>query len=458
LRENAVGRGADEPFASDERGREDEAAARPNADRPSVPRAEIVGDGESSEEVDLALIRARARARPWRLRHLMYLVAIVAVLLWLGTLVADRIVIVAFVLVGGFSMAFISVMGAGVVSARRRMTRQDALLELLAIAAERNMPLAPAVAAFAHQYSGGTHGRVMDLAAHLNWGTALPEALGRVRGLVSRDAGLLAWMGEASGRLPKALRIAVSSRSTRLPIWTAIAARLAYILVILLVIQTIISFILYYIIPKFEAIFKDFGVTLPRITVLIIAWSNMIVRYASPVLLLPFVEAGLLFCIPFSFLAWGDLHVPLFDRLMRRRHTALVLRSLSLIVDGSKPLSLGLATLADHYPTAWVRRRLIQADSEVRQGADWIEALWRHGLVRASDAEVLATATTVGNLAWALAELAETSERRFTTRFQAFVQTAFPLVVLTLGSLVFIIATGFFLPLIQLIERLTDLP
>ncbi len=70
----------------------------------------------------------------------------------------------------------------------------------------------------------------MDLAARLNWGTTLPEALERSRKLVSRDAVFLAWVGQAAGRLPRALRMAATTRSTQLPIWTAIAARLSYIL------------------------------------------------------------------------------------------------------------------------------------------------------------------------------------------------------------------------------------
>ena len=39
-------------------------------------------------------------------------------------------------------------------------------------------------------------------------------------------------------------------------------------------------------------------------------------------------------------------------------------------------------------------------------------------MIRAADAAVLASAEAVGNLAWALAELAETAERRLATRFQ----------------------------------------
>ena len=113
-----------------------------------------------------------------------------------------------------------------------------------------------------------------------------------------------------------------------------------------------------------------------------------------------------------------------------------------------------MSTLANHYPTSWVRRRLRRVWTEVKEGADWIESLRRHRLIRASDADVLRSAAAVGNLAWALMELAETAERRLATRVQAFIQMLFPLIIVILGALVFFIGVAYFLPLVTLISRL----
>jgi len=442
-----VATGPTEPFESEETGRESELP----------PQSKPVREEGLGLELDPAQLAFSSRREPWRVRHLMYLVAIVAGLCWVAILLGGSLMIVTVLILGGVVPSFAAAMGACFIVARRRSTRQDALLSVLAIAAEKEMPLAPAVVAFADQYRGRSYRRVMDLAAQLNWGTMLPEALERARKVVTRDAVLLAWVGQAAGMLPKALRMAAASRSSYLPIWTAIAGRLSYILMLLLTMQVISGFILYYIIPKFEAIFKDFGASLPMITILLIDASHFAVKYGYPVALVPLIEVVLLIAIPFSFLTWGNYSVPVFDHLLGRRHTALVLRSLSLVVDGNKPVSLGISTLANHYPTYWIRRRLIDVESDVRQGVDWIQALWRHGLIRAADAEVLTSAAAVGNLGWALSELAETTERRLATRFRAMVQTLFPLVVVLLGMVVFFMAVAYFLPLVQLIKRLTDL-
>ena len=390
------------------------------------------------------------RPERWRLRHLMYTIVVVAILLWLFLLIG------ALLIVGGIVVVIAAVIGGGVTLARRRATRQDSLLGVMAIAAEREMPMAPAIVAFADQYRGGSHRRIMDLAAYMNWGAVLPEALEKSPKVMSQDAVLLSWIGQVTGKLPKALRLAATARTTQLPIWTAIAAGGSiYIVVLLLAMQIVSSFILYFILPKLEASFRDFNLSLPQITVLTIDASHFIIKYF--VFFFPFVlmELFLLFYIPASFLTGGNYRFPLFDRLLRRRHTALILRSLALVVEAGKPISLGLSTLSNHYPMRWVRRKLLAVESDVQQGADWIESLLQHGLIRSTEAEVLRSSAAVGNLAWALAELAETTERRLANRVQAWVQFLFPLVVLALGVLVLFFAVSYFVPLVTLIRELS---
>ena len=211
---------------------------------------------------------------------------------------------------------------------------------------------------------------------------------------------------------------------------------------------------LYFIIPKFEAIFKDFGVSLPAVTIFVIQAAHFITNYGFITGWVPGIEILLLVFLPFSFAGWVNYDVPFFDRLLKRRHTALLLRSLSLSVEAGQPIETGLSTLSGHYPTWWVRRRLIKVDNEVQHGGSWIDGLERHGLIRGTDAEVLEAASRVGNLAWAMQELAETGERRLAFRFQGVIQTLFPLMVISLGVFVFLLAFAFFSPLVELIRRL----
>jgi type II secretory pathway component PulF len=417
---------------------------------PESPEAEAARAVDEAEALSELEELARMRADPWTIQHMMGLVAVIAVAFWLWVTLGWLLVVVAI------AMSFAMVVGLGFILARIRVTRQDALLRILAIAAERGMPLSMAVTAFADQFRGKSRQRAMKVIAALDGGSLLPEALEQAPGAVARDAVLMVWMGQATGMLPRALRLAGTFRSAQLSVWMATASRLAYLLGVILIMQSITGYLLIRIMPHMEAIFSDFNTGLPAVTLLVVWISRKVVDYAPISALIGVAEVTLLLYIPFSFGGWMDYKVPIFDRLLVRRHASLIMRALSLAIESNKPIALGLSTLAKHYPTRWVRRRLVRVETDVRLGSDWIDALWRAGLLRRSDVEVIGSAASVGNLPWALRELAETCERRQNIRIRTALQTLFPLVVIMLGLAVALLVLGYFLPLVKLIQKLTD--
>jgi protein transport protein HofC len=421
-------------------------AAGPSPESALVPD-EKASDREKGLDPDVGLI---VRAEPWRLSHMMLAIVGVAVVLWLW--ITLRMVAV---LLTPFALIVLGIT-AGFVVARLRASTQEALLSLLAIASERGMPLAPAISAFADQFRGRAQRRILNVVAQLNAGKPLPEALEQPLRVVSRDATLMARVGYETGLLAPALRLIGGSRPAHVGTWSSIAARLAYLIVVMLVAESISGFLLYFIVPKFEAIFADFGVQLPALTIYLIQSSHFLIRYSALGLPIYLAQIGFLIFLPFSFSGRMSYQVPIFDRFFARRHAALVLRALSVVIEANRPIGLGLKILAEQYPAKWIRRRLSRVSTDVRMGADWIDALWRRGVIRRSDAEVLASAASVGNLVWACRELADTGDRRQQLRVQVMVQTLFPLAVIAMGMAVAILCLGYFIPLITLIRKLTD--
>ena len=124
------------------------------------------------------------------------------------------------------------------------------------------------------------------------------------------------------------------------------------------------------------------------------------------------------------------------------------------MVEAGKPIEAGLSILASHYPTWWVRRKLIKADAAVRRGEPWIDALWRQGLIRPTDAEVLARRPEVGNLAWAMRELPRPASAGWRFGSRPSSRRSFPWWWSASGAVVFFLAVAFFAPLVELIRRL----
>jgi type II secretory pathway component PulF len=214
-------------------------------------------------------------------------------------------------LIGGLSIY-------GSLLARRRAATQNALLTIMAIAAEKRMPLAPAVAAFASQYRGRTRRRLIMLAELLNSGVSLSRSIRSAPKLLPGDAALLARFGEENGVLPQALRAGLAARSDFLPAASSIASRITYLLVVLLTMQSIGIFLSYFILPKFEAIFKDFNIPLPDATRLIAdLFYSRGWLYALAVVLV-MAEVVLIIVLPLGILGWSRMSIPGLGRFFRR--------------------------------------------------------------------------------------------------------------------------------------------
>ncbi|SIO07911.1 protein transport protein HofC [Singulisphaera sp. GP187] len=389
------------------------------------------------------------KAGRWRMgmRHLLSAVFYSALVCWLLTLVAPLLVGSLIAIVAAF-IALVTIVS------RRRSTQQDALVAIIAVAAEREMPLAPALDAVSDQFTGGYQRKVRALAHYLKAGVPLPEALDRVPGTLPIESEILARVGSVVGNLAGALREAGATRFEVKPVWNAIAGRIGYFLYVFYVIQIVSGFLCYFIVPKLEAILYDFGVTPPWPTQIVIQSGQVLGHFGGLYALLLLFETAVLLVLLLSFTGWSRLKVPLVDRFLVRKHSALILRSLAWVVEAGYPITRGLELFMGWYPSKWVRERLGRVIQDVNHGTDWVDSLTHHGLLLKPDASVLESARRAGNLPWALRETALSGERRLAYRLQLVLQLLTPIVLLALGLLVALLAVAYFAPLIVIIERL----
>lgn len=387
-----------------------------------------------------------------RLIHLMILVALAAFGCWL-------LLLSGLWLLGGFILfpilpLVIMAFGTPYLLQSFGWCERETLLGVLKISSERSQSLASAVMAMSNEFGPFFRKRIRLLASMLKEGISLPVALDRLRGLLPRDARLMVAIGWDTGTLTTALHEAIRSGRSRDVNWGGLAFRFFYLGWVLIWLQVTAAFIMYFISPKFEAIFNDFGIPLPQMTIHVIEVTHFLIRYAIITLLLLGLEFLAFLLMALGFFQVFRLDLPLFDSLFRRRHSALIMRSLSLVVGGRQSISRGLELMIRAYPSTWVKRRLVLVSNEVRNGGSWIDALVRFGLIRRAEAGVLASAERLGNLEWALREMADSSDRRIGYRLRVLLQLLFPFVLLAVGALVFIFCVAYFSPLVLLIERL----
>ena len=373
------------------------------------------------------------------------------------------LIVMAFVgltvlLLGGLAVPFwlASAIIAGMAFQRRRRARQYAVLSVMAVAAERLMPLVPAIEAVAAEQGGLLAYRLHGLASLLSAGAPLPVALAEYGGVIPPEAVATIRAGYESGMLAPALRRAVETRNLHQPLWDSLSGKVLYLCGLFCFALLVMFWMMLRIAPAMQKIFDDFEVELPAATQLLLTVSHLMTSFGL-LLVLPVVMAAvaLFFYVALHYcgvVGWG---VPGLGWLLKRRDTANILEALALVARRGRPLVQGIASLADAYPRRAIRRRLEWVLHEVSGGGDWCTSLHARGLIGAAEVAVLQAAERLGNLPWALEEMADSSRRRLLYRLQALLQVLFPLVLLSMGALVMLVVVGYFMPLVKLIESLS---
>jgi type II secretory pathway component PulF len=337
---------------------------------------------------------------------------------------------------------------------RLRRARQQALLWTLAVAAERSIPLVPAIEAFADERSGPARQETRVLARLLKAGTPLPDALSIVGGMVPEEAVVPIQVGQELGALDQGLRQATAPTGPYQAVWDQLAGKVAYLCFLVLFASSVITFIMLKIAPAFQKIFMDFGADLPAVTQFTMHLASFAARTPLASLVCVFLVWLFVYAI-LRYIGAVSWDLPLMGRLVRRMHAARVLESLAMAVERNQPLFKTVATLARCYPKPSIRRRLQVVLVDVTSGVDVVESLRSRGLISRADTAVLHAAQRVGNLAWAMREIADSHRRRLAYRVQAWLQILFPAAILSFGLMVLLLVAGYFLPLVALIQKLS---
>jgi len=368
---------------------------------------------------------------------------VVTVLLVLGVLLTQNLLVGSLLIV------------MAVVKAARDSSRQDALLWSLAMTVDQGLPLAGGVQAFAEECRGPYRRRLLKLSEKLQAGDSLPQALSAVPKVLSVEGELSARVGSETGLLAQALREAAARRTFSIPLWYTFGLRILYLLGVLLFTQATLYFAMLFIIPKMRKITADLGIEMGGPA----AWLNEVSFFCAnhwfASLLAILLQLGLAGYLLMAVLGWVTWDLPFLRWFSRRLDSALVLRMLALVIESGKPLSQPLQALAAQFPRWSMRQRLMRVAQDVQGGQPWSQSLRRRGLIRGRDQAVLESAGRAGNLAWALRETADSSERRLGFRLQAWAQVLFPACVLFAALPIAVITLAFMIPLVDMMKAMS---
>jgi type II secretory pathway component PulF len=283
----------------------------------------------------------------------------------------------------------------------------------------------------------------------------LAEAVAAAGLWLPTDALVAVRVGCETGRLaPSLSRVARADDEVDYLV-RSVFEKFVYLGLVIMFLLVMLTFLMLKIVPVFAKMFDEFGLELPKLTALVIACADFVVAYGILFLPLFLLLVAILVVGVLYYVGWLPRDLPLVSRLGIRADSAVVMRTLSMAVTENIALDQMIWTLSRVYPKRSVRNRLMAAGRHINNGRNWCDSLFSAGLIRAADMGVLKSAQRVGNLEWALDEMADSSVRRLAYRLRLMLNVAFPLVLFFFGLMVGFHVIGLFMPLVSLILGLT---
>lgn len=369
-----------------------------------------------------------------------------AVGLFLGVLLGFGVFIVFIVLMGLIPMLFW----------QRGRTREGQFLWLLALSVRNNHDLAEEVENHAATWRGSYNLKLRQLVVYLRAGRPLGVALDQVPELLPHWIIASIKIGEETGTLGDTLNECAVAQLN----WAkerfrsgSVASLLIYTASYPLVLLAPVSFIMYYIVPKFKSIFAGFGMELPSSLRMLIHLSDVAVNYC--ILIVPSIFIGTVILLRLDHTGWRNVRSNLLRRFYPRYDAAPVLRHLARGIDRGSTLPDGLLAIAKSYHRPSIAESMAQVYVDTESGGDCWDSLRGRGFLSRQDVSLIEAAQRNSNLPWALREIAEIRERRYLYRVDTVAQLIRPAIVLSLGLLVGWICVALFFPVIALMNGLS---
>lgn len=338
--------------------------------------------------------------------------------------------------------------------------RQSSLLMVLATGISDGPTLMAGLKSLAEESGQPWGGRILQLRALLEAGHPLTDSLRSVGGLLPEQSMIAIQVAEETNSLKQVLgeeaRRLMRSETTVTGVQPGLPETIAWLLAMAFVCQSIVGFLLIFIVPKLKAIFQGFELELPESTKTLIniadAGSQNWFLIAFPSASLLITAAVILGRSHIRFLSTG--HVPL-SRHFPRYWTPLILRSLSIVAAARKSLADGVHQIQKEMRPGKAAQKLSAVRQRLNGGEECWTALHMHGFLKRNEAEFLNSACRTRHLDWGLLHLSHTLERRRERLTQLCISLLQPVAIICGGCVVGFVVVAMFMPLVKMIHELS---
>lgn len=277
--------------------------------------------------------------------------------------------------------------------------------------------------------------------------------------------------GEVAGVLDMILQRLAEFLEKAAKLKAKIMSAMIYPSVVIGVAFVIVAGIMIFIVPKFTKIFEDFDTELPALTTMLMTVSKFMGGFLLPgetgfpgvflFMVLPFLFLGLMKLARKSdggrmFIDSSLLKAPVFGKLINKSAIARMTRTLGTLVRAGVPILDAINITKDTTGNAVFAKALQAVHDSVRQGDSFAEPLRRSKVVDSIVVNMIDVGEETGDLDKMLLKVADNYDDEVDTMVAGLVSLLEPIMVVCLGGIVGFIVVALFLPLVTLIQSVSQ--
>jgi type IV pilus assembly protein PilC len=234
---------------------------------------------------------------------------------------------------------------------------------------------------------------------------------------------------------------------------------MVYPAVVIMVAVLIVTGIMVFIIPKFEKVFKDFGLKLPDLTIFLMDTSKWFANYWWTLPLFPLGFYLLMKLIRLN--KAGNyaidrliLWLPIIGNLVEKTIVARTMRTLGTLVSSGVPILEALAIVRETATNAVFERMYQRVYESIREGDTIAEPLREARLVDDMVVNMVEVGEETGDLDTMLYKIADFYDEEVDTAVKSLISLLEPIMIVILGGVIGLIVIALFLPMLGLLEGL----
>jgi general secretion pathway protein F/type IV pilus assembly protein PilC len=295
-----------------------------------------------------------------------------------------------------------------------------------------------------------------DLHARVTDGESLAEAMKRHPKAFNELATSIVRAGGEGGFLEEALERVAKFTDQQAELKSRVMGALAYPIFLAVFSVSIVSVLVVFFVPKFEALFNKLRARgeLPFLTDWLLWLSNTISSYGllialAGVLLVLAIRAQLATDEGRWFLDRMRLKAPQAGTIYRNLAVSRFCRVLGTLLSGGVPIVRALKISADSTGNRVLAAAVNDAAENITAGESLAEPLQASGQFPSDVVEMVGVAEQSNTLETVLTDIADSLERQTWRRLDLFVRLIEPLMLLVMASAVLVIVVALLLPMLK---------